>query len=187
MDMNDLTIKRLDFDLNEDSIVLNVGGYTGDWASSLYNKYHCNLYIYEPVQEFCEVLEAKFKDDPKVRIFNYGVLDKTVDLPIKVSGDGSSLYTPGGERVVHFKDISEVLDQFVKVDLMEINTEGAEYDTIKRLGETKKTGQVNSYLVQFHSFIKDSSSKLSDCRNILSQTHRSIWNIDFVFECWKIK
>ena len=40
---------RLDYDLNEDSIVFDVGGYRGDFTSAIFNKYNCNVYVFEPV------------------------------------------------------------------------------------------------------------------------------------------
>ncbi|MDC3187084.1 hypothetical protein OA974_02100 [Pelagibacteraceae bacterium] len=51
--MKDSNIKKLNFfdnyfDLNENSIVLDFGANIGDVSEYVYNKYHCNIYAYEP-------------------------------------------------------------------------------------------------------------------------------------------
>ena len=34
---------RLQYPLNEESIVFDLGGYHGQWASDIFNKYMCNI------------------------------------------------------------------------------------------------------------------------------------------------
>jgi len=48
---------RLNYDmLDEKSIVLDIGGYKGDWASSIFSKYCCTIHVFEPVSYFAEFL-----------------------------------------------------------------------------------------------------------------------------------
>ena len=56
--------------LNSDSVVFELGGYKGDWVGDIYEKYLCNCYVFEPIEEFCDVIRMKFQDVEKVHIYN---------------------------------------------------------------------------------------------------------------------
>ena len=43
---------RLNYNLNEDSVVVDLGGFKGDWSALISEKYSCNIHIFEPVREF---------------------------------------------------------------------------------------------------------------------------------------
>ena len=60
-------------DLNEDSTVIDLGGYTGEWAKEIISRYNCNVYLVEPVEKSYKVLLEKFKSNPKVHILGVGV------------------------------------------------------------------------------------------------------------------
>ena len=187
LNMKDLNNKRLDFNLNNNSNIINIGGFTGEWAFDIYNKYECNMYIYEPVIEYFNILKNKFKGKEKVHLFNYGVLDKDTDSYIKVDGDGTSLFKGKADRLIHLRDISSIINDINSIDLIEINAEGAEYSILNKIYETNNMSKIKYFLIQFHSFIEDSNNKLKISRDILNKTHTNMWNIDFVFECWKLK
>lgn len=41
---------RYDFDLNNESLVLDFGGFKGQWASDIYSRYNCRILVFEPVK-----------------------------------------------------------------------------------------------------------------------------------------
>ena len=53
---------RFDYDLDDESVVLDVGGYQGQWASDLFSRYRCRIYVFEPVSVSCE---KQYKKDQK--------------------------------------------------------------------------------------------------------------------------
>ena len=59
---------NLNHNLNRDSIVLDIGGYTGVWASQILEKYDCQIYILEPVPDFYKILKQRFLHFPRVSI-----------------------------------------------------------------------------------------------------------------------
>ena len=73
---------NLNYELNEDSVVIDLGGYTGVWGQQIINKYNPNLYIIEPVPSFFNGMVNKFSDNDKVRLLNVGVL-----IQINIEGD----------------------------------------------------------------------------------------------------
>src|ERR1700682_919347 len=42
----------VDYPLNQDSVVFDIGGYRGDWSQKIADLYDCHIYIFEPVSEF---------------------------------------------------------------------------------------------------------------------------------------
>ena len=59
---------RFDYDLTPESVVLDVGGYEGQWASDLYARQRCQIRIFEPVREFAQLIDARF---PEIRISTF--------------------------------------------------------------------------------------------------------------------
>jgi hypothetical protein len=45
---------RLDYDLDENSIVFDMGGYVGEWSEKIFAKYDSHIFIFEPVKEYAE-------------------------------------------------------------------------------------------------------------------------------------
>ena len=68
-DNGDKTL-RLDYPLTSDSIVFDLGGYKGDWASSIYEKYKCNIYIFEPIPYLVEEMKIKFSHYDNKHVYN---------------------------------------------------------------------------------------------------------------------
>ena len=67
---------NITYDLNEDSVVMDLGGYTGIWAQQIIKKYNPNFYIIEPLPEFYNILVDKFKENKKVNLLNVGASDR---------------------------------------------------------------------------------------------------------------
>ena len=53
--------------LNQESIVFDVGGYEGDFSKKIYDKYYSNIYIFEPVESFYLKISNRFKDREIIR------------------------------------------------------------------------------------------------------------------------
>jgi hypothetical protein len=43
-----------------ESIVFDLGGYHGEFAEKIYNKYQCSIYVFEPVKEHFNIIRSKF-------------------------------------------------------------------------------------------------------------------------------
>lgn len=64
---------RLNYPINEKSIVFDLGGYKGVWASNIFNKYGAEIWIFEPVQKFYNDIRIKFFNNDKIKLFNIGL------------------------------------------------------------------------------------------------------------------
>lgn len=183
---------RLDYQLNNNSVVFDVGGYEGSWAEEIYNKFQPTIYIFEPVPEYAYNIKKKFADNLKVLTFPYGLSDKNSVLEIALNDDNSSFYIKKGGIVVNteVKEFSaKLLDQLQisKIDLMKINIEGAEYDLLNHMINNDTIKLVDNLQIQFHNFVPGAITKRNSIRDRLKQTHEETWCYEFVWENWTIK
>ena len=51
---------RFNYDLNEESVVFDLGGYEGQWASDLFGRYQCTIFVFEPVSSFANRISERF-------------------------------------------------------------------------------------------------------------------------------
>ena len=175
---------RLDYPLTRDSLVWDVGGYKGEWAEKIYNKYGCQIWIFEPITEFFNKIVDRFNGNNNIAIYNTGLSDKTGFVNMSVNKDASSEFTGNLNERVFMIDIAS---RVPNVDLIKINIEGGEYPLLKRMIDTGIIINFNFIQVQFHNFIEDAESKRDAIRQHLSQTHDLMWNYDFIWESWKRK
>ena len=184
---------RLDYELNENSLVFDLGGHVGDFALSIYNKYKCNIYIFEPVDEFYKEIEKKFENNSKVKIFNFGLTNINEDVEISLNDTSSSVFIENKsnlkKQTIKLVSISEFLNEYKinKINLLKINIEGGEFDVLPELYNNSIINKIDNLQIQFHEFINDSTRKREEIQNNLSKTHELTYNYYFVWENWKLK
>lgn len=179
---------RLNYNLNESSVVLDLGGYKGDWTSSIYNKYSCNIFVFEPIPFLYDKLVDRFDNLEKIKVFNFGISDESKNIQISVAADGSSFYIDSNHKVdCVIKPIDEVIYNYNlnEVDLIKINIEGDEFPVLEKLIDTGLVTRIKNIQVQFHQFIPNSVEKRKSIRDKLSLTHKLTYDYEFVWENWE--
>lgn len=183
---------RQEYDLDADSLVLDVGGFEGQWASDIFARYCCRVEIFEPHPAFAKQIERRFARNSRVAVHAFGLagLSRTVDLTSL--GDGSTMLIPSGTADVPTESVSVVAanDHFASaqlhhVDLMKINIEGAEYELLDHLIDTGLIACIRDVQVQFHDIAPESRDRMATLRQRLSHTHRTTYQVDFVWENWR--
>lgn len=181
---------RFDYDLNEESVALDVGGYQGQWASDLFSRYRCNIYVFEPVSDFAERIRTRFLHNDKIKVFSFGLGGSSRTETIYISKDSSSIY--GGNtdceqtKIVDVKDW--ICDQGIDtIALIKINIEGGEYELLDRLIETKLVEKIDNIQVQFHNISKESRIQMERIQQELRKTHKPTYQYEFVWENWTRK
>lgn len=179
---------RLDYPLNENSVVFDLGGYKGDWAHSIYSKYKCSLYIFEPVSSYYYEIKERFKEIEAIKVFNFGLGAKDEKPIIHMSNDATSIYIESAEaQQIVIKDINTFLQEvrLTSIDLMKINIEGSEYDLLDSLLESGKIKIIQNIQIQFHDFVPQSDTRALSIRESLSKTHTISYFFPYVWENWK--
>ncbi|TRX34831.1 FkbM family methyltransferase [Flavobacterium sp. ZT3R18] len=182
---------RLDYDLNSDSIVFDIGGYKGEFAAEILCKYNANIYIFEPIREFFLIIKNKFSNNIKVKPFNFGLAGKEQELEISLSDNSSSVYLNGeNKETILIKSIVDFIktNNVKQIDLIKINIEGGEYELLESLIDNGCISIFKNIQIQFHDFLfENAKERMNKIQENLSKTHELTYQYEFVWENWKIK
>jgi FkbM family methyltransferase len=193
--------KRYQYNLNSNSIVIDLGGYVGQWAYNIVNRFNCTVHSYEAVERY-------FNQINHLGVISYhaAVTCKTGTDYIHVCDEGSAVGSLADDKKKNDKDnayqnnvlrhsniplekintidINEVLEDFDKVDLLKINIEGGEYDILSRMCSTGTINKVDNLQIQFHNFVVDADDKYNDIVNKLQSTHSCDFNSMWRWSFW---
>ena len=180
-------ILRLSYELDEGSVVVDAGGYRGQWASDIHSRFRCLVHVFEPVPAFHDYLVWRFESNPLIVVHGVGLSGSDKDLVLGLAADATSVHVRSAEsvtgRAVGAAPYLSGLGLH-RVDLMKINIEGGEYELLEHLFETGYIEQIEALQVQFHDMVPDARERGDSIRQRLSDTHRSIYRYEFVWESW---
>ncbi len=191
-DRGDQTL-RVDYPLTRESVVLDVGGYEGNWAAQIDECYGCTIHIFEPVAAFAEKIEERFRGRANVRIHRCGLSDQTGQATISINNDSTSVHKAQGTPcVIQLRSAREIFAELElgergvgrEVDLMKINIEGCEYELLPHLIETGLVKRIRNLQVQFHDFVPDAATRMRNIQQDLAKSHNLSWQYRFVWENW---
>ena len=182
---------RFNYELKPDSIVFDLGGFEGDFASDLYSRMPCRIYSFEPVKSYAADMVNRFRLNPDISVFNYGLSCSDQAVDISIDGPGSSVHRTsfGTAERIALRDITKVMLELniEKIDLLKINIEGGEYDVLPKLIDANLLPRIANLQIQFHEIDSDSLAKKDQIRKILELTHDCTYCYEFVWESWSIK
>lgn len=181
---------RFDYDLGPDSLVLDLGGYEGQWASDLYARHRCRIHVFEPVTAFAERIRARFANNPDIDVHAFGLGGETRGETINVGGASSSVHRKrAGAENIRIVDVDAWLDEngVGSAELIKVNIEGGEYELLERLLETGRVADFRDLQVQFHNFWPDCDRRMQAIQAELEKTHEPTYQYRFVWENWRRK
>lgn len=183
-------ILRLEYKLDNNSVVIDLGGYEGQWSSDIFSRYCPFIHVFEPVEEFANKITHRFKHNPKIYVYQFGLSNLTETKSIYIQNDGSSIFR--GEGIAESIKLKTAIDFFKEknidfIELIKINIEGGEYDLLEHLIEHNFVKNIQNIQVQFHDFIPNAETRMREIQTKLSHTHQLTWQYPFVWENWQLK
>ncbi len=178
---------RFDYELDEKSVVLDLGGYDGQWASDIYGRYGCTVYVFEPVQAYAEKITSRFARNPKIKVFPYALGGEDRKLEIAVSGTSSSVFAEGKQtQEIQIVDASVWIEGagLTAIALMKVNIEGGEYELMDCLIAADKLSSIQDIQIQFHEISPDSRDHMKRIQQHLARTHKTTYAYEFIWENW---
>lgn len=177
--------------LSEQSIVFDVGGYRGDFAQRIHDKYGCIVYIFEPHPDFYQICVNRFKSKSKIIPLNYGLGDKDEFFQLTDDEDGSSFLKSRNTTTIkcesrNFIKVMQSLN-IQRIDLIKINIEGAEYQLLNHIIANNLQKKIQFYQIQFHNFFKKAPKTRTAITEKLKETHDQTYCYDWVWENWAQK
>jgi len=175
------------FDLNEESIVYDFGGYVGDWTEKISKKYNPFIRIYEPVKTFYEFYYDKFIGNDKIEFVNKAIWSSFTEIYLGVNKSDSGIYCNGDIEKVETVDVVTEIERFKKIDLIKINIEGSEYEVLNKMLYAGCHKKVFNLLIQFHDYIDNCEDMIKDIHYKFEKTHELIFSFPYIWEHWRIK
>lgn len=181
---------RLDYDLGAQSVVLDLGGYEGQYASDIVARYCCRVIVFEPIPEYAASIRSRFLLNQKVGVVEAAVGKGTGELRMHLAADRSSAYTASGRvAVVRKMDLLDYLRDvnIIEVDLVKMNIEGGEYELLEYLIKLNAVPRFRNLQIQFHRSVENYENRLAIIRRKLEETHELTWQYPFLWESWRIR
>tara|TARA_R110002020_G_scaffold225140_3_gene435239 strand:- start:473 stop:1087 length:615 start_codon:yes stop_codon:yes gene_type:complete len=181
---------NLRHNLNKDSIVIDIGAYTGNWISQMLPKYKCKYYALEPVKQFYDVLYKRFENSKDVIPVMCGISTHKQKRKIDISNDGSSAFHNSNQGVqILLYNIEYFMEMYEieKIDLVQINIEGMEYELLNHWVENGVLEKIKKLQIQFHQIdgfdFKQARHKIQNC--LLNSGFKKYFDYPFVWEAWE--
>jgi len=178
------------YPINEDSFVIDLGGFHGVWASQIMLKYNPRMVLVEPIPEFYMYLIDRYKYNPKVKVLNYGVSATSHKGELFLNADGTSKYIKTSTPIeVNFITIKEILNMIgqERVDLIQINIEGEEYPLLEQMLDDGTILQFSNIQIQYHTYIENAVERREKIQKRMQEHFNKIYDVPFVFEGWTLK
>lgn len=178
---------RFQYELDEKSVVLDLGGYDGQWASDIFGRYGCTVYVFEPVKAYAEKITSRFAKNPKIKVYPYALGGGDHKLEIAVSGTSSSVFAKGEQsQEIQIVDASKWIEGagFTAISLMKVNIEGGEYDLMDRIIATDKLNLIQDIQIQFHDVGPDARDHMKRIQQQMARTHTKTYSYEFIWENW---
>lgn len=163
--------QRYDYPLTKDSVVVDAGGYRGEFAIGIASRYGCKVISYEPL--FIKEFRANTEKYPTITLRPHALGAFARGAKIAPLDNGSTLLKEHEDSV----DISVVGldDAFAHgdIDLLKLNVEGMEYEILDEMIGTGLIRNVRFLQVQFHGGV--SEQRLKMLIESIQKTHDLVW------------
>jgi FkbM family methyltransferase len=153
------------YDLNKNSLILDIGSNVGDVTKYLYEKFKCNIIGFEPNEHAYKLQKARFKNYKKIKIFNVCVDNnsglKKIFFHKKSKSFGDIEYSHASSldknkdnisknnfKVVRAVSINKILKKFKTIDLIKIDIEGNEYKILPSIINNRN--KIKKVLCELH-------------------------------------
>lgn len=176
---NNMEPKRYEYDLGPADLVIDLGGFQGEFSQKIHDMYGCEVIIAEPTGS-----ADHMANHPWARVIRAAVSTDNRELRF----GGMSYYTTAmeiGDQVYPCFDVMELMDQ--EIGLLKVNIEGMEWEVMKRILEQGAQKYVKYFQVQFHKINEASDLAYAYIATELNKTHICEWRVPYVWESWRRK
>lgn len=151
--------------LNGNSIVLDLGGWRGDFAQKINQQFGCEVHIFEPNRNQIEILNGKFSENPKIKVHPYAIggRDEIItffpspeDFPGNEKGSSILSSSPYVDESLSYEVGKKCLgriNQFIDVehfDLIKMDIEGAEEEVFEDSTSIEFLSKASMLSIEFH-------------------------------------
>lgn len=177
---------RYEYDLTPESVVWDCGGFKGDFADGIFQRYKCFITIFEPV--FPTRIKERFNSNPKIIVKDFGIGGKNDVVAMVIKGDMTGVYAESENgispaKVVSISDASKGRT----IDLLKLNIEGMEFETLETVLRDNIASRFKNIQVQFHQVVPNFEERYQAIREGLLKTHALTFDYPWVWENYRLK
>jgi len=172
------------------SLVIDGGGYKGDWTYKLIALYGCKSFIFEPVPQYALYCKNRFKKNALVTVHNVALGGSKRKTNFSLIDNGTSEFRSEldseNKIEVNVIDVATIFQHIEdkRVACFELNIEGGEYEVLERMIETNNIDLCDSLLIQFHQQPEGYLERYKKIIEALHRTHIQIFCYEMVWEKW---
>jgi hypothetical protein len=176
-----LEYMRYRYPLKQDSVIVDIGAYQGEWSKKIREMYGCeNFTLFEPT------------DNIHACNFGHKIQACAWTEDTEVRTNGAFYYTSqlhNDEIGLNKYQAVNITKHFPQnVDLCKINVEGAEWYLIPYMIAKGLMDRCRFIQIQFHLTDKlDYKTIYKTITELLKKTHTQEWNCPYVWESWTRK
>src|SRR3569832_344276 len=178
-----------DLPVTTGELVVDAGGYKGEWTAAMVVRYGCRSEIFEPVPSYADHCKSLFGRNALIRVHAAALGRSSRITQFCFSDNGTSEFKfENGKNVVEAPviDVSHFFSQFgdESVACLKLNIEGGEYEVLERLLETNQIICCRSLQNQKQRQPKGKKKRRKDIEARLRLTHVREWCYPLVWEKW---
>lgn len=167
-------------ELTKDSIIIDAGGYEGNWFKPMFERYGCRCEVYEPASLFyhkCCIVSGQICESfGPIVVHNSALSNRDGVIEIGINGDSTGRFNVDNRKSVKCVNVSNEVERLGNIAVLKLNIEGMEYDVLMELIETGLVSQVENIQVQFHYNFPGAREEHSLIREALLATHEPEWD-----------
>lgn len=184
-----LDADRFTHDLTSASVVVDLGGYYGDFTAAIHEKYGCRVFCFEPVAHFFGHCQRRFRHASAARVLNYAIGGENGTVKGVERADSSGLYATDGcgrwEAGMITMDVAlEKIGEF-GADLLAVNIEGSEFPLLEDMAKKDLVRRFKSILIQWHDCAPDAVNRYEVLQQILRKTHHLELYDGWMWQNWR--
>lgn len=197
--LHDQDFVLYDWPISQDSTVVEIGGFQGNWASGMIDKCHPHrMIIFEPQTWAHDRMKNRFSGYNNVELLNYGLHRFNGVFPMgDFNTDGCSLVKnfesmKADNREMgygNFRNIAQAFDELKlsHIDVCLMNIEGYEFELLGLMRHLNLMERIGYLLVQFHLFAAGPNNHLyDDERSMMDAAYKVRWDYGSTMVSWEV-
>ena len=190
----------VDLPLTQEDLVIDAGGYRGEWTAGMLTRYGCRSELFEPVPAFAAHCRALYQHNDRVRVHQaaLGGSNRTTQFSLADNGTsefrGAAVSEGFQAEVQAVSNLLSTLDAEQRIQpgpgavgVLKLNIEGGEYEVLESLLETGDIVRMRCLLIQFHRQPEGWESRYQRIVADLRHTHDHVWTYPMVWEKWLLR
>lgn len=186
--------KSVQFPLDENSIVLDIGVYKGRWSKEIAARYGCKIYAFDPQAWVVELARKELVEFKDVVVYDHGLGVESGYFEMEeFETDGATFMLGRSQRqqsgtgyLIEMADWLSV-NHIEGIDLIMMNIEGYEFKLIPYMIEHGIMQKVKYFMVQFHPYGYDQDDEYLKIRKQMAEIMDIHFDYGIVLVCWKAK